>query len=180
MSCTQRCAPEIDLVHQLDRFIPARKPSMDAIPSLAASANNSLNASMSEMSLGDTSTVSNHDSAGQHTRILSFAAAPPPPASHNPHGNAHLNLSRQYTPGNGRGTHAPGGARGSASTAPVTNKRRIPSIPDRVLDAPGFKDDYYLNLISWSSSNKVAIGLSELAYVWNADTGDVTSMGTEG
>ncbi len=134
---------------------------------------------MSEMSLGDTSTVSNHDSAGQHTRILSFAAAPPPPASHNPHGNAHLNLSRQYTPGHGRASHTPG-ARGSASAAPVAQKRRIPTIPDRVLDAPGFKDDYYLNLISWSSSNKVAIGLSELAYVWNADTGDVTSMGTEG
>lgn len=133
---------------------------------------------MSEMSLGDTSTVSNHDSSAPHTRILSFAAAPPPPASHNPHGHAHLNLSRQYTAGSGR--TSTGAARGSTSTAPAASKRRIPSIPDRVLDAPGFKDDYYLNLISWSSSNKVAIGLSELAYVWNADTGDVTSMGTEG
>jgi cell division cycle protein 20 (cofactor of APC complex) len=46
-----------------------------------------------------------------------------------------------------------------------------------VLDAPGFANDYYLNLISWSSSNKVAIGLGDIAYVWDAEEGSVNAMG---
>src|SRR5437879_5461038 len=29
-------------------------------------------------------------------------------------------------------------------------KRRIPTVPDKVLDAPGLSDDFYLNLLDWS------------------------------
>ncbi|KAJ1916580.1 WD repeat-containing protein slp1 [Mycoemilia scoparia] len=61
----------------------------------------------------------------------------------------------------------------STSTA---NKRRILTTPDRVLDAPGLIDDYYLNLLDWSSSNILAIGLDHSVYLWNADTGDVSSL----
>ena len=50
-------------------------------------------------------------------------------------------------------------------------------MPDKVLDAPGFLDDYYLNLIDWSSENRVAIALGDIAYVWNAQDGSVTGMG---
>ena len=57
------------------------------------------------------------------------------------------------------------------------SKRRIPTLPDRVLDAPGFANDYYLNLLSWSSSNKIAIGLGDIAYVWDAEEGTVNAMG---
>ena len=31
--------------------------------------------------------------------------------------------------------------------------RKINSNPERILDAPGFQDDFYLNLLSWSSKN---------------------------
>jgi cell division cycle protein 20 (cofactor of APC complex) len=34
-------------------------------------------------------------------------------------------------------------------------------------------------LISWSSSNQVAIGLGDLTYVWNADDGSVTALGED-
>jgi cell division cycle protein 20 (cofactor of APC complex) len=56
-------------------------------------------------------------------------------------------------------------------------KRAIPTRPDRVLDAPGMVDDYYLNLLSWSSDNMVAIGLGEQVYVWNAESGGVSALG---
>jgi cell division cycle 20, cofactor of APC complex len=37
-------------------------------------------------------------------------------------------------------------------------------------------DDFYLNLLSWSSTNVVAVALSEATYVWRADTGSVTQI----
>lgn len=52
-------------------------------------------------------------------------------------------------------------------------------MPERVLDAPGFQDDYYLNLINWSSANRLAIGLGNTPYVWDAETGDVMSLETD-
>lgn len=60
------------------------------------------------------------------------------------------------------------------STGSITNKsRKIPTQPERVLDAPGMMDDFYLNLLSWSCQNTVAVALESSAYVWNADTGSV-------
>lgn len=34
---------------------------------------------------------------------------------------------------------------------PVTKQRVIPKNPYKVLDAPALQDDYYLNLVDWSS-----------------------------
>ncbi|KAI9501635.1 WD repeat-containing protein slp1 [Coemansia spiralis] len=62
------------------------------------------------------------------------------------------------------------------STASAVTKRRILNIPERVLDAPGMVDDYYLNLLDWSRSNTLAIGLDQSVYLWNANTGDVNSL----
>ncbi|CAG8627681.1 11247_t:CDS:2, partial [Paraglomus brasilianum] len=64
------------------------------------------------------------------------------------------------------------------SVTKVTNciKRRIISAPERILDAPGMQDDYYLNLLDWSVRNMVAIALDKSVYVWDAETGDVSSM----
>ena len=55
-------------------------------------------------------------------------------------------------------------------------RRRILTAPERVLDAPGLVDDYYLNLLDWSINNQVAIGLERSVYVWNADTGNVSML----
>jgi cell division cycle protein 20 (cofactor of APC complex) len=56
------------------------------------------------------------------------------------------------------------------------SRRRIPSAPERVLDAPGLVDDYYLNLLDWSCNNQVAIGLERSVYVWSAESGSVASL----
>lgn len=108
---------------------------------------------------------------GTNRRILSFRSAPPPAS----HATSHLDQQRNYllhsTASANRGTTTSGpGASG-------TKKRAPPYVPDRVLDAPGFADDYYLNLIDWSCSNRVAIGLGDLGYVWDAESGGVTSLG---
>ncbi|KAF3934147.1 Beta-TrCP [Dactylellina cionopaga] len=55
-------------------------------------------------------------------------------------------------------------------------RRRVLTAPDRVLDAPGLVDDYYLNLMDWGTSNMVAIGLERNVYIWNASTGTVSCL----
>ncbi|KAF2273391.1 WD40 repeat-like protein [Westerdykella ornata] len=93
-----------------------------------------------------------------NTRILAFK--PAPPESSKP-----IDLRSQYN-------------RPLKPAAGVTaeNRRRIPSAPERVLDAPGLVDDYYLNLLDWSCQNQVAIGLERSVYVWSADSGSVASL----
>ena len=46
------------------------------------------------------------------------------------------------------------------SRAPVT----------QVLDAPALQDDFYLNLVDWSSQNVLAVGLGSCVYLWSACT----------
>lgn len=93
-----------------------------------------------------------------NTRILAFK--PPPPESSKP-----IDLRSQYNrplkPTNAQSAQF---------------RRRIQTAPERVLDAPGLVDDYYLNLLDWSSGNQVAIGLERNVYVWSADAGTVSCL----
>lgn len=128
--------------------------------------------SMDHSSSHDITTSSLSASLGIPTanrRILSFRAAPPLAN----HATSHLDAQRQYL------LHAAGSSRGTGTAGPGAKdkKRPPPYIPDRVLDAPGFADDYYLNLIAWGSANRLAIALGHMVYVWDADTGEVTGVG---
>lgn len=58
----------------------------------------------------------------------------------------------------------------------ASQRRKIATTPERVLDAPGMVDDYYLNLLDWSSTNLVAIALEEAVYIWNAESGEVGQL----
>lgn len=93
-----------------------------------------------------------------NTRILEFK--PAPPESSKP-----IDLRQQYN----RPLR-----NNAASSAQI--RRRIATAPERVLDAPGLIDDYYLNLLDWSSGNQVAIGLERNVYVWSADEGSVSCL----
>ena len=55
-------------------------------------------------------------------------------------------------------------------------KEKIQKTPFKVLDAPALKDDFYLNLIDWSSENFLAVGLGSCLYLWNASTSKVTKL----
>ena len=54
--------------------------------------------------------------------------------------------------------------------SPRRATRKIPKTPFKVLDAPELQDDYYLNLLDWSSTNILAVGLGSAVYLWNAST----------
>ncbi|CAF0984685.1 unnamed protein product [Adineta steineri] len=57
--------------------------------------------------------------------------------------------------------------------SPKKTIRRIPKVPFKVLDAPDLHDDFYLNLIDWSSSNVLSVGLGACVYLCNAQTNNV-------
>lgn len=58
----------------------------------------------------------------------------------------------------------------------VRSTRHIPAVPERILDAPDLVDDYYLNLLDWSSSNTLAVALGQTVYLWNAATGTIEEL----
>ena len=55
-------------------------------------------------------------------------------------------------------------------------KRKIAKVPTKVLDAPSLQDDFYLNLVDWSSQNVLAVGLGNCVYLWSAATSKVTQL----
>ena len=50
----------------------------------------------------------------------------------------------------------------------TAKSRRVPTAPERVLEAIGMVDDFSLNLVSWSTLNVVGIALGE--NTWAANT----------
>lgn len=46
----------------------------------------------------------------------------------------------------------------------------------QVLDAPELADDYYLNLIDWSSKDVISVGLGNTVYCWSAATANVARI----
>jgi cell division cycle protein 20 (cofactor of APC complex) len=55
-------------------------------------------------------------------------------------------------------------------------QRTISSNPERILDAPDMVDDFYLNLLDWSSTNVLAVGLGANLYLWNASDSSIDAL----
>ncbi|KIY46122.1 WD40 repeat-like protein [Fistulina hepatica ATCC 64428] len=74
------------------------------------------------------------------------------------------------------------------SLSPVRNATRIrlerprcqsydlPTTPFRVLDAPSLMEDFYLNILDWSATNVLAVGLEDAVYLWRGDDASVTKL----
>lgn len=54
-------------------------------------------------------------------------------------------------------------------------QRVVETTPYRILDAPGMVDDYYLNLLDWTS-NRIVIALGDTCYCYNVDTREVSEI----
>lgn len=57
-----------------------------------------------------------------------------------------------------------------------TSVRKISRLPFKILDAPQLQDDYYLNLLDWSSQNILAVGLGSAVYLWSGYTSKVSKL----
>ncbi|WIA20340.1 hypothetical protein OEZ85_006171 [Tetradesmus obliquus] len=152
---------------KLDRFIPNRS-GMDDLPpfdlcsgqenSSAASDAAGSQASPSKQEFQQLLAGALHLTAEQGARVLAFkhkAPAPPPE-----HANSMASL---YS--------------ANLGSAPQRKQHRhIPTTQERILDAPDLVDDYYLNLLDWSSSNQLAIALGPTVYLYNASTGTIEEL----
>lgn len=101
-------------------------------------------------------------------RVLAYHEPPPPSAS-----DSLLSQQRELV----RPLYARPGALPSSNATASNKSRKIPTQPERVLDAPGILDDFYLNLISWSSLNILAVALEGATYIWKAESGEVVQLG---
>jgi cell division cycle 20-like protein 1, cofactor of APC complex len=60
--------------------------------------------------------------------------------------------------------------------SPRRQLRSICKTPYRVLDAPELADDFYLNLVDWSSTNVLGVGLGSCVYLWTAHNAVVSKL----
>jgi cell division cycle protein 20 (cofactor of APC complex) len=125
----------------------------------AATYNSALAATLELSSSVNSSSTPSQESEGH--RILSFKDKAP--------------VAKGDTTNNMRVLYSQASASRSLKTSSLVS-RTIPSAPSRILDAPDLLDDYYLNLLSWSSSNILAVALSQTVYLWNAGSGDIAEL----
>jgi cell division cycle 20-like protein 1 (cofactor of APC complex) len=56
------------------------------------------------------------------------------------------------------------------------SKRKISPDPFKVLEAPGLEDNFYYNLIDWSSQNVLSVALGCCTYLWPVSSSTVTRL----
>ena len=150
-----------------DRFIPNRsKMNTDLAEMNGDSEGDEYKTALSEALMGGNggSAASGTSTGPDRTRVLAFGEKAPAPKA-----DVINNLNVLYSTSLSAGDRKKGG-----NSKLVT--RQIASAPSRILDAPGMMDDYYLNLLSWSDTNTLAVALSQTVYLWNATTGDIVDL----
>lgn len=149
-----------------DRFITTRDSDLDVAATLQQMHLNPKSASP-----GHTARLAAATGVPLNRRILGYHEQPPSASSSS---DTALAQHREFA----RPLYAQRSGTLPSSIGATTNKtRKIPTQPERVLDAPGMVDDFYLNLLSWSCQNAVAVALETSTYIWKADTGTVVQLG---
>lgn len=138
-----------------DRFIPNRQATHNTAKCKIEEDNNSKEENKNTTS-ATSSSLAEACGVALNTRILEFQ--PAAPQSSKP-----IDLRTQYN-------------RPLKPTCNAQMRRKVPTAPERVLDAPGLIDDYYLNLLDWSCGNQVAIALEQSVYIWDASSGTVSAL----
>jgi cell division cycle protein 20 (cofactor of APC complex) len=100
-------------------------------------------------------------SAEMGQRILSFSAVPPSSTA-NPDVRSRYAMAKPKM--------------ALPSSLQSSGRRKIPTTPERTLDAPSMVGDFYYNLLDWSSTNMVAVALQTGLWIWNGDTGDASAL----
>lgn len=153
-----------------DRFIPSRHNSTSG--KLQTTTCNPLpNASPETHIKAQTSKIYQHHVAEAcglevNSRVLLYQPVPP-------ERKKAVNLFSHITSNNSNSKSKLLSKTSLRPAAASARAKKIPTAPERVLDAPGLVDDFYLNLLAWSLTNLLAIGLEDAVYVWNASTGSV-------
>jgi cell division cycle protein 20 (cofactor of APC complex) len=142
---------------QADRFIPHR-PSMDLDQAgIVLGSENAVDREQSEYQ----KMLENELCDGREHRVLSFKNKAPV---------ADASAQRREV------LYSANHVAADKPRSSAKSLRHIPSAPTRVLDAPDLLDDYYLNLVSWSSENIIAVALGPAVYLWNAKTGGIEEL----
>lgn len=189
-SPTRRSSRDQHLVYS-DRFIPSRAVSsrlnFTALEREAATAESARFAEQAET-----------NPAYQQILKTELLGIPPPGpgdmlgslgglsgSKRSPHKRVFRYLSNdQYSPlagpktGNAYSDSVLGGSSCDTFTGidPRRGPRKIARSPYKVLDAPQLQDDFYLNLVDWSSQNVLAVGLGSCVYLWSAATSRVVKL----
>ncbi|KAG8982876.1 substrate-specific activator of APC-dependent proteolysis [Tulasnella sp. JGI-2019a] len=118
------------------------------------------------------------------SRLLSFES--PKSANRTTRGNGPVFSSSGIALNAGRGLDSP--RHEMYNTSPIREStqdvllsqrkliRPVAKTPFKVLDAPDLMDDFYLNLVDWSSTNVLAVGLASCVYLWSANTSKVVKL----
>nr|PNR59682.1 hypothetical protein PHYPA_002474 [Physcomitrium patens] len=148
-----------------DRFITDRSAMDFEVANYLLSKENSSSEATSPMKMAYRKHLAENllnDNCQKQSRILAFKSKPPPPSEG--FQNARTTLYSQNV--------------GAGDQKPRKTFRYIPQAPERTLDAPDLLDDYYLNLLDWSSNNVLAIALGMTVYLWDATTSSIEELMT--
>ncbi|GMM29075.1 ubiquitin-protein transferase activating protein [Martiniozyma asiatica (nom. inval.)] len=157
----------------LDRFIPSRQTTNGKLSHLTLEKTKSLPSFAlpcdhieSQTSQMYQSSVAEACGLEVGQRILQFQPAPPEANPRSDNNGLTIRKTSSVTTQFKSRQQIP-------TTIAQARMKKIPTCPEKVLDAPGLIDDFYLSLVAWSGENLLAIALDSTVYCWNATTGAV-------